>query len=102
MTLSALYSIDCGMVTPICLAVLRLITSSNLVGCSTGRSAGLAPFRILSTKYATRQACWDRHSCWERCAGLVELQAFGESKKKTTGSFGEHSPRIPADRIGFS
>src|SRR5262249_51200919 len=28
-------------------AVLRLIASSNLVGCHTGRSAGLAPFRIL-------------------------------------------------------
>jgi hypothetical protein len=28
---------------------LRLIIRSNLVGCSTGRSAGLAPFRILST-----------------------------------------------------
>src|SRR5262249_22887720 len=43
-----------GIVTPISLAVLRFITSSNFVGCSTGRSAGLAPFRILSTKYATR------------------------------------------------
>ena len=42
-TLSALYSIDCGIVRPICFAVLRLITSSNLVGCSTGRSAGLVP-----------------------------------------------------------
>ncbi len=30
-------------------AVLRLMTSSNFVGCSTGRSAGLAPLRILST-----------------------------------------------------
>src|SRR5262249_47791328 len=38
-----------GIVRPICFAVLRLITSSNFVGCSTGRSAGLAPFRILST-----------------------------------------------------
>jgi hypothetical protein len=28
---------------------LRLMTRSNLVGCSTGRSAGLAPLRILST-----------------------------------------------------
>jgi hypothetical protein len=26
-----------------------LITTSTLVGCSTGRSAGLVPFRILST-----------------------------------------------------
>jgi hypothetical protein len=48
-TLSALYSKDCGMVRPICFAVLRLITNSNFVGCSTGKSAGLAPFKILST-----------------------------------------------------
>jgi hypothetical protein len=38
-----------GIVTPIFFAVFRLITSSNFVGCSTGRSAGLAPFSILST-----------------------------------------------------
>jgi hypothetical protein len=31
------------------LAVLRLITSSNLAGCWTGSSAGLAPFRMRST-----------------------------------------------------
>ena len=31
---------------PSVLAVLRLITSSNLVGCMTGRSPGLAPLRI--------------------------------------------------------
>src|SRR5262249_23257612 len=37
-----------GIVRPICFAVLRLITSSNFVGCSTGKSAGLAPFKILS------------------------------------------------------
>src|SRR5262249_35756616 len=40
---------DGGMVSPSAWAVLRLITSSNLVGCSTGRSAGFAPLRILST-----------------------------------------------------
>ncbi len=40
---------DGGMVRPSTSAVLRLSTSSNLVGCSTGRSAGLRPFRILST-----------------------------------------------------
>jgi hypothetical protein len=33
-----------GTVSPSALAVLRLITSSNLVGCSTGSSTGLAPF----------------------------------------------------------
>ena len=49
MTLSALTSTFGGIVRPICFAVFRLITSSNFVGCSTGRSEGLAPFRILST-----------------------------------------------------
>ena len=30
--------------------VFRLMRNSNLVGCSTGKSAGLAPLRIKSTK----------------------------------------------------
>jgi hypothetical protein len=38
---------DCGIVRPSALAVLMLMTSSNFVGCRTGRSAGLAPLRIL-------------------------------------------------------
>jgi hypothetical protein len=28
------------------LAVCRLMTNSNLVGCTTGRSVGLAPLRM--------------------------------------------------------
>src|SRR5262249_222138 len=43
-----------GTVRPSALAVVRLMTRSNLVGCSTGRSAGFAPRRILSTKLAAR------------------------------------------------
>src|SRR5215813_2115953 len=46
-TSSARARIDGGMVRPRVLAVLRLTTSSKLVGCCTGRSAGLAPLRIL-------------------------------------------------------
>ena len=38
-----------GTMMPSALAVLRLIAISSLVGCSTGRSAGLAPLNILST-----------------------------------------------------
>ena len=41
--------IEGGTVRPSALAVLRLTTSSNVVGCSTGRSAGLVPLRILPT-----------------------------------------------------
>src|SRR5262249_36864025 len=48
-TWSARASSEGGIVRPSALAVLRLMTRSNFVGCSTGRSAGLAPLRILST-----------------------------------------------------
>src|SRR5262245_29649989 len=48
-TSSARASRVSGTVRPSALAVLRFTTRSNLVGCSTGRSAGLAPRRILST-----------------------------------------------------
>src|SRR5262245_41770531 len=48
-TSSARASSAGGMVRLSALAVGRLITSSSLVGNSTGRSPGLAPFRILTT-----------------------------------------------------
>src|SRR5215472_18760203 len=48
-TSSAVAIIDDGTVRPRSFAVLRLITSSNLVGCSMGKSPGFAPLRILST-----------------------------------------------------
>ncbi|MBM2844101.1 MAG: merR-type protein [Anaerolineales bacterium] len=49
MTSSARSRSDCGIVSPSAFAVLRLITSSNFVGCPMGRSAGFVPLRILST-----------------------------------------------------
>src|SRR5262249_50092239 len=52
---SALVSSEGGISSPSAFAVLRLTISSNLVGCSTGRSPGLAPFKILSTYVATRR-----------------------------------------------
>ena len=55
-TLSARSRMDRGTVMPRAFAVFRLITSSNRVGCSTGRSAGLAPLRILSTNWAERRS----------------------------------------------
>src|SRR5262249_13041171 len=48
-TSSAWASNDGGTLRPSACAVIRLMTSSNLVGCSTGKSPGLAPRRILST-----------------------------------------------------
>ena len=37
------------MVSPSASAVLRLITKRKRIGCSIGKSAGLAPLKILST-----------------------------------------------------
>jgi hypothetical protein len=36
-----------GISSPSALAVVRLMTNSNLVDCCTGRSAGLAPLRMV-------------------------------------------------------
>ena len=46
-TSSARSSNDGGIARPSALAVFRFMTSSNFAGCSTGRSAGFAPLRIL-------------------------------------------------------
>src|SRR5262249_169325 len=43
-----------GTVRPSALAVVRFTTKSNLVGCSTGISAGFAPRRTLFTTSAAR------------------------------------------------
>jgi hypothetical protein len=43
-TLSALASTLGGIVSPICLAAFKFMMNSNFLGCSTGGSAGLAPF----------------------------------------------------------
>src|SRR5262245_35919897 len=51
-TSSARASSVAGTSIPSALAVLRLITISNLVGCWTGKSAGVAPFKILTTYVA--------------------------------------------------
>ena len=54
-TSSARASSLSGIWRPSALAVVRLITISNLVGCSTGRSAGFVPRKILSTYSAARR-----------------------------------------------
>ena len=48
-TSSAVASRVTGTSRPSAPAVFTLMTSSNLVGCWTGRSAGLSPLRIRST-----------------------------------------------------
>src|SRR5215475_10448601 len=48
-TSSATASSDGGTSRPSAFAVLRLMTSSYLVGACTGRSAGFSPLRMRST-----------------------------------------------------
>src|SRR5262245_26183083 len=48
-TSSARASSVAGISRPSAFAVLRLIVRKKRVGCWTGRSAGLAPLKILST-----------------------------------------------------
>src|SRR3954451_10406600 len=48
-TSSAVASRDGGTLRPSILAVSALMTSSNFEDCTTGRSAGLGPLRILPT-----------------------------------------------------
>jgi hypothetical protein len=52
---SARTSTDGGIVSRRPWAVFTLMTRSNRTGCSTGRSPGFAPFRILSTTVAARR-----------------------------------------------
>src|SRR5262245_6966431 len=54
-TSSARASSVAGTSKPSALAVVTLMTRSNLVGCSTGISPGFAPRRILSTYSAARR-----------------------------------------------
>src|SRR6516165_8397326 len=60
MTSSARARIDGGTVRPSACAVLRLTTSSNLVGCWTGRSAGFSPERMRPTYTPT----WRMRPVW--------------------------------------
>src|SRR5262245_40465384 len=54
-TSSARASTFGGISRPRIFAAVRLITSSNFVGNSSGTSPGLTPFKILSTKVAARR-----------------------------------------------
>ena len=56
-TSSAVASNLSGIVRPSALAVLRLITNSNLVGCWTDRSAGVVPLRTRSMYPAAWRNC---------------------------------------------
>src|SRR3974377_2352877 len=53
MTSSAVVSSEGGTVRPNIRAVSALMTSSNFVACTTGKSAGFSPLRLPTTKPPT-------------------------------------------------
>src|SRR4029450_5410917 len=71
---------DCGIVRPRLLAVLRLMTSSYFVGCSTGMSPGFVRRRILSTYLPTFRTCRRRSPI-----GAVLRQLFQEHLSPARG-----------------
>src|SRR6516162_5726239 len=56
-------------------AVCRLVTTANLVACSTGMSAGLAPMRILSTKTAARRYTSRKFTPYHKGPARREIRA---------------------------
>ena len=61
-----------GIVSSIALAVLRLTTSSNFVGCSTGRSAGFAPRKNL-----VDELCSSAEQVGDVCSIGYQTACFG-------------------------
>jgi len=78
MTLVACTRIELGILMPRALAVFMLISSSNLVGCWTGRSAGFAPLRILSDEvlaHFVAQVAQTCQQCLYRPAAVTPVVA---------------------------
>jgi len=64
-------------VRPSAFAVLKLITRSSLVGCSTGRPARIAPFKIFATYTAAHQQFIGQRRTVERPRGASRLLKHG-------------------------
>jgi hypothetical protein len=108
-TSSASASSLSGTVSPSAFAVLRWMTSSNLVGCMTGRSAGFSPLRIRPTLNGAfgplpphgiaRRRCCDQivarsrrlasgesaldHSCESRIVAPINADKLGHRDRRT-------------------
>src|SRR6516164_2909824 len=110
MTSSARARIDGGTVRPRALAVLRLTTSSNFVGCWTGRSAGLSPARNstnigpgLAPSLGEAASIADQAACLRELAPLIDRrnamtcgqrhQLIAPTKEELVAADDEH-PRL--------
>src|SRR5262245_18949261 len=64
------------------------MTSSNLVGCSTGKSAGLAPLRILSTPQDARPLGLERRQKFGLRSTTIFWDRFQRKEQPTIGEVG--------------
>ena len=87
-TSSARARSEAGIARPRALAVLRLIASSNLVGCSIGSSAGLA----VPAQNSRRQGLCHRHA--------VKLGRVAAANATAVGSTGRRNDCRSACRAG--
>src|SRR5207249_9997958 len=95
---SARRSIDCGIVRPRAFAVLTLMTSSNLVGCSTGRSAGLAPLRVLSIRGRAAKEIGKVRPIGQEATNLDELPRSRHSRQPILERQIHYLPRVLLER----
>jgi hypothetical protein len=92
-TLSVRASTEAGIFRPSILAVLVLMTNSYRAGNSTGRSAGLAPFSILSTYTAIRRNWTLKSSPYD----ISKPASACASQRKPTRLLGMSAVRPKAD-----
>jgi hypothetical protein len=120
-TSSARASTAGGTVRPSALAVVRLMTSSNFVGCSTGISPGCVPRRIhiggspescpdSQSSYFRRQGPLARRQESERDHVRLALRIRGRDQSAWSGALSfavpvavgpKHRPRPPSKRRRF-
>src|SRR5262249_18574076 len=74
-----------GISRPSAFATIRLTTRSNLVGCSTGMSAGLVPRKILSTKSPPRLN-------WSRKLGPQDIRPPASTSSRPDHVVGSRAP----------
>lgn len=98
MTSSARTRSDCGIVSPIALAVFRLMTNSNCVGCSTGRSPGRAPPEVSVVRSVAHQAAIACPLC--RLADRRQPVLQRKPHKSCSVKLGEGAPN-KNDRVGL-
>jgi len=91
---------DSGIVSPSALAVVRLTTRSNSVGCSTGMLPGLAPRRILSTKSAVRRNSAGKFGP-HKTAGLHDSASVTNRRQPQTERKGGDSSAIGVNESIF-